>query len=262
MKSRARIVEALLEALFFQPLRELFDEWAKDRGMKLLRIFKPSQQDEKFLGFDYAWASSEVGYRQYISDLSKAIRAGSSSVLYFGFFLQYKVGEPVLRLSAHPSLKSHKLPMCRFALDTIRDKKGNLSQHELLKRLSGLAGAQVYYSVPEIFSPDELPQRVELKMLRLFQVDQNSPLLNDNTPHNVYFKPSTDDAIWCSDPIPFKSNTAAVLAERIEPMSAEQFMDFLGETLNIMADRRPEPAFGDLLFPDSLRFVEFSSKAE
>jgi hypothetical protein len=241
--------EALLEAFFLKPLTDLM---ASAYGRAVFRVLKPSQQTEKFVGFDQGWARIRTGIDDFYRDLKVAIQTNSpSSHLYAGFFLQYKVPEKmIIRSKYMPS--TWVLPANRCEISTEIDPATGLSQHDTLIRLRGMPGSIVSYAVPEVFDPDEIYLDPDLSKLRLFSLD-TAPAYNDKKRHFIYFKPGSNSAGWCSDPVWFNSIRSTEIIEYVRPLSARKMMAFLRAVEEALPkDRRRR-------FPTSLRIVEFGT---
>ena len=86
------INEALMEMHFHHAIVEHF---RTTFGAHFLRLFKPTQRRESWIGFDQAWARTELSQAQLFERLRNAVQTGTSSVdsFYIGYFLQFKVVE-------------------------------------------------------------------------------------------------------------------------------------------------------------------------
>ena len=251
--------EALLEALYFKPLRDMFEHWAATNGLSFVKILKPSRAEEKLLGFDYGWVTTSLTIRQYVSDLKKEMK-NPTGKKFDAYFMQYKVGKRLKNSTSRLRKTGVSLPACSCELKTRRISPSEPSQHEVLKKLSGVPGASVCYSVPEIFSEDDLPRDARIEDLRMFGVDNLTPLYADNLPHHIFFKPGSNKATWASDPVNFTSQTVPEFFGGHKMMSAEQMLELIGEFGAALQEVGSTTEEGAVVWPVSFRVVEFGER--
>src|SRR4051812_21653310 len=137
----AEITEALLEMHYYQAFRVLLQEHL---GREILRILKPSTNEEAFLGFDQGFVRCKVGTSELRAQLREAIQSSQPSIapMYLGYFLQYKCPQEIVRRSK--SLPSgFGVPYYRFPLSLEPSKSSGISQHETLLRLQTIRNTDV-----------------------------------------------------------------------------------------------------------------------
>lgn len=198
--------EALLELHYFPAFRALLEEHF---GRSVLRILKPSQREEVFLGFDQGFAKTAVSGAELRRQLAGAIATSGTSVptLYVGYFLQYKCVEQMMRRNkALPTTVT--TPYYRAELSLEPNRRTGLSQHETLLRLQAVTGADVNYACPMIFSEDDLWQEASVDDVRVVSLTEAPSGWATTRPHHLVFR-SLDDAapLWCSEPVTGKSRS-------------------------------------------------------
>jgi hypothetical protein len=206
MSASAAINEAMLEMHYFQGLRESLREhhqaWKVD-------IFKPTQRQESFVGFDQGYVVGLTRtYDQFLRDLGQEIRQKSpkEDLFYLAYFLQFKVvstmKEPTLDKAGQPTWPpGYTTPYLRVPLYLEPSKKAPFSQHETLLRLNQMKNAQVYYACPMLFDPALLSDDPDMDTLRLVDVETAPPLWTDGESHFLMFQDEKAPPFWCSDPV-------------------------------------------------------------
>src|SRR5207247_6063648 len=90
----------------------------------------------------------------------------------------------------------------RVELDTKKNKKTGVSQHELLYRLSKNKSAFVYYACPMVFDKTDLYEiDIDLDQLQLVDLLSCQDIYGDNDNHYIYFDDSNAVPICRSEPI-------------------------------------------------------------
>lgn len=202
--------EALLEMYFLQAtLKELGSMYGKSS----LRIIKPSPQDEKWVGIDQAWVSTEMTDKEFLEHLKGTVSKGTTAPFYFAVFRQYKRVEKMTKASDYTPYKGgpNEWPRPYYRCDLYTEiglepeglkisgskkaKKGgpNYSQHEALIRLSALSDADVHYACPMIFTPLDVWQPPDMNQVRLVTVKKHYPTYaNDGKKHHLCFRNEKD----------------------------------------------------------------------
>lgn len=267
MASR-EINEALLEMVFFEPLRSLMEGTF---GRAALRIWKPSARRERFLGFDQAWLRASSPHAAIEADLMGALRQNATSLsgFYFGYFLQFKCVDAMSQVR-NSSLRTSGFakPWYRATLDMSASQGFNVSQHELLVRLNNIHGAHVYYACPIFVDRDEIYAPVDLDRLRLVPLSQApSGYLTTGPEHHIAFRTPVDPApMWLSDPVPGKSMTAPewLKTQEVRLLSNAELLELLRSIVDVLDGTQQRSAWsedGRSPFPSTLTIVEFSSES-
>lgn len=170
-----------------------------------MNFYKYSPQLECFIGFDQAFARTQLSQKEFYDMLKSSAKDDNYSLpngnYFLGYFLQYKVGKKLTRrrIATPPSITTN--PFIRFGLDTKENVRTGFSQHELLCRLSHNPGALVSYACPMLFLRDELYEDpVDLDGLRLVDVASCPGYFKDNASHNIFFNNETSIPVWASEP--------------------------------------------------------------
>jgi hypothetical protein len=198
------IVEALLEMHYHHAIVELFAQFF---GARFLRMFKPSTQQEAWVGFDQGWvAAPSLSNEQLAERLSGAIKIGEQQIqqFYVGYFLQFKVLHEMSRRSRYAP--SYSAPYLRSELSLFPNPSSGLSQHETLLRLSRVHNAFVYYACPRLFDLDEIYDPPDLSTVEIVDVSQAPAGWLPTERHFLAFrKSSLPSPQWLSEPIEAKS---------------------------------------------------------
>ena len=217
------IAEALLEMHFYRPLRDLLEQHF---GRKVLRILKPTQNEEAFLGFDLAWvqpAESRIGPKSIQIDLKNFLAASSTCVpsLFLGYFLQFKVVSKV-RGKAKAMPTGLRSPFLRSELSLKPNTRTRVSQHETLLKLSKLDKTDVSYACPMVLNQDDLHADPSLDDLRIVPVTNAPSGYASNDRHFIAFQTKTSEALWCSDPVLAGARTPRQWVEHLPTMDARE----------------------------------------
>lgn len=196
-----RLGEALLEMAYFAPLAKLFEEVL---GRAFLRVFKPSQQDEVFVGFDQAWAPISATTHELVDEIGKGLRTGvRPGIVRFGYFLQFK--SPTLRERSSSNTPSGASARYFEAiLSTKPAKKGALpSQHETLRALHRLGVGDVSYAVPCLESSDHIfgESAALLDRLVVLNVSSSPGGWLPGSRHAIIATRDLTRAFWHSEPV-------------------------------------------------------------
>lgn len=211
------INETVLEMHFHRSLLELFRDTV-GLGNGNFNFYKYSPQRECFIGFDQAFVQTDLKEDDLFEQLqSDALKNGYKlSNFFVGYFLQYKVVKPMANRSRHTPTVIKSKPHYRVSLDTRKNDKTGLSQHELLYSLSKNIDAMVYYACPMIFDRSELYNlNPNLDDLRLVDLKSCPSIYNDNESHYIYYDNPNSDPIWCSEPIKGEAITPQYLFKKI-----------------------------------------------
>lgn len=189
---------------FHRPLMELFRS-TFGVGRNSINFYKYSQQKECFVGFDQAFARTDMPEAEFFALLDKIASGRSSTGLpvgLFGYFLQYKVVKEMQRRSIYTPIEIDQTPHYRVDLTTKKNKNTGISQHELLYNLSRQNGALVYYACPMLFEKDDLYEiEINLDKLRMADVASCPLPYQDNDNHHIFFNEQQSTPIWCSEPV-------------------------------------------------------------
>src|SRR2546426_10166257 len=148
------VTETLLEMHYHA---EIVDSFKKVYGTNFIRMLKPSQQDEVWVGFDHASVHTTLSQSQLTKELTRVVARDGTTVnnFFFGYFMQYKVVQQCQRRSKYCPTAYHT-PYFRSELSLVKNENTGLSQHSTLRRLVRVKNAFVYYVCPMVFSPDEV----------------------------------------------------------------------------------------------------------
>lgn len=212
------ITETVLEMHYHQPLMELIRDSYGLGPTEKFNFYKYSPQREVFLGFDQAFAMSELTDEQFFDQLkSSAMKNGYKlSSRFIAYFLQFKVVSELQKRQKKtpPQIKSR--PHYRASLDTTKNDNTGFSQHELLYNLNKNDGAMVYYACPMVFDKSDLyAVNVSLDPLRLADLTSCPSDFTDNSKHYIYFDQKQSQPIWCSEPVEGKALTAEQFAGQV-----------------------------------------------
>ena len=156
----SNIAESLLEMHYF---RVLVRRYRRVLGRDV-QVFKPATNAEHWYGFDQAFFTADIPKPELVKDLRQFIQSSTAPrfTSFRAFLLQFKVVEVARRRSAR-SPHGWNAPYCRSDLYLEPNRKTGISQHEALRRLSGLAGASVAYVCPMIFEENDVLKRPRFK---------------------------------------------------------------------------------------------------
>ena len=198
-----RVNEALLEMYF---LPALVDNFSRIYGARFLKLYKPSQQHEAWVGFDQGWARSTIADEDFLSELSTAIDKNEASInnFYLGYFLQFKKVYVIKRkYKYYPS--NFNTPFFRSKLSLKPNKTTSLSQHETLLRLQNVNNACVYYACPMFFNANDIYNSPDINNLRLVPISSAPDGWQDYENHFICFQSQNEQPVWLSEPTPGKS---------------------------------------------------------
>jgi hypothetical protein len=141
------------------------------------------------------------------TDLQSAIQnqATTASNFYFGFFLQFKIVEKMVRRSRLKPIH-YSTPYYRSELSLYPNPTTGISQHETLLRLNAVLGASVSYACGMLFDISDIWEIPNLNRLRCIDISTSPAGWVTNQRHFLAFQTETDPApFWCSEPIMGKS---------------------------------------------------------
>lgn len=209
------ISETVLEMHYHQPLMKLIRETYGVGATGKFNFFKYSPQKEVFLGFDQAYAMTEMSDDDFFAQMkSSAMEDGYNLKRNFvAYFLQFKVVNELQKNRKKNPPQIVSKPYYRATLDTTKNDNTGFSQHELLYNLSKNNGAMVYYACPMLFDKAALYEvDVSLDPLRLVDLNSCPSDFSDNSKHYIYFDQKQSTPIWCSDPVLGRAITPRELA--------------------------------------------------
>jgi hypothetical protein len=198
------ITETVLEMHYHKPLMDLFRQTYGLAPQGRINFYKYSPQREVFIGFDQAYAITEMTDAQFFEAMrSSAMNAQYRLATRFvGYFLQYKVVTVLKKIMISTPTGITNRPHYRASLYTTKNDSTGFSQHELLFNLNRNDSAMVYYACPMVFEKYDLYEiSVDLNRLRLADLDSCPSDFTDNSKHYIYFNNTATDPIWCSEPV-------------------------------------------------------------
>lgn len=254
------LTEALLEMHFHPALLKLFEGHF---GRKFLRILKPSQNREAFLGFDQGWVRTNIPLAVFRKELEDAILSNAPKLepLYVGYFLQFKrIHECKTRRNPKPP--QFGVPYLRAELDLRPNKTTGRSQHETLLRLQAVAQCDVNYACPMILDEDAIYDDPNIDDLRIVPLCDAPTGYASNERHFICFQHRSDaQPQWCSEPVPGRSwSTREWLnsdrgPRQFSPKELLLFLDSLAQ-----ASVEEFPFRRRIRLPSSLTIVELGEK--
>lgn len=198
------INETVLEMHYHRPLMDLFRDTFGLGPSGQMNFYKYSPQKECFVGFDQAYVMTDLNVDDFFDILRRNAMSNNYRLreIFVGYFLQFKVVKPMQKSTRYTPPQVVNRPYYRADLDTKKNVYTGLSQHELLFNLSRNQGAMVYYACPMLFEHSELYEvEVDLKKLRLADLQSCPESYSDNDNHYIFFNDVNDVPIWRSDPI-------------------------------------------------------------
>ena len=261
------LTETLLEMHFHHALVK---DFKVKYGVNFLKLLKPSQRKEAWVGFDQGWANTTLTTNDLFSELKTAIHSNANRVqrLYLGFFYQFKKVDKLVRKSRYMP-EAYDAPYYRSELSLSPNDSTGLSQHETLIRLSNVRGATVNYACPMLFDPSEIWGEPDLNKLRLVDITTSTISLTSDERHFITFQTEDDPSpLWCSDPIKGTSY-GYPKAPKMELMDGEAIYEQIIAAYSAIKYDKHEIATEDQLIknedifeiiPPSLTIVEFERK--
>jgi hypothetical protein len=225
------ITETVLEMHYHKPLMDLFRSTFGLGNTGSINFYKYSPQRECFIGFDQAYARTELSEEAFFRMLRNSAASSDYRLedKFVGYFLQFKVvKEKQKRNKKYTPTSIVNRPHYRVDLETKRDLNTGLSQHELLYNLNQQnPGAMVYYACPMVFDRSALYDiDVDLDALSLADLDSCPSSYDDNDNHFIYYNDMQANPVWCSDPVDGKAvlprELAAILDARLRHLEPEQ----------------------------------------
>lgn len=181
--------ETVLDMHYHKPLMDLLRS-VFGLGVGGLHFYKYSQQRESFIGFDQAYAKTDLSEQDFFRMLREAATSANYTLAdkFLAYFLQFKVVKEMQNLTRSTPASIRNRPHYRVGLYTTRTINVGLSQHELLYRLSTNQGAMVYYACPMLFDRASLYDvEVDLDELRLADLTSCPSSYPDNETHFIYW---------------------------------------------------------------------------
>ena len=264
------ITESLLEMHFYH---SQIDHFERIFGAKFLRILKPSQQQEAWVGFDQGWVRTSVGTTELLEQLKTAIQSKTTSVkhFYLGYFLQFKTVQPVARRSRHcPS--GYSIPYLRSELSLKPNASTRLSQHETLLRLNRIDNSSVCYACAMLFDLDDVHQEPNLDLLRCVDISTAPSGWVTNERHFITFKSENDTVpLWCSQPVEGKalsfkewaSSDSKIGPKKMTAREITRLIETVSDKITSASGKREPPLFKQKtrvrtqFLPESFTIIEF-----
>ncbi|MCW1913078.1 hypothetical protein OJ996_05815 [Luteolibacter sp. GHJ8] len=244
------ICEALLEMHYF---RALVRHFKSILGADQLQILKPTQQREKWLGFDQGFVRGPRAGRALEGELKDFIHSNVRPLSVFrAFFLQFKVVDQ--RRSRRGAPAGWTKPWYSADLSTSPDKDTKISQHETLVRLSQLPNTEVAYACPMLFGLGDLVDEPDPATLRTVDVRSAPSGWLTSGGHRLAFQDPVAQAFWCSEPIPAKDWNFTEALERLPRLDEEHLRKFMGEVRGLVWEDTDRP-FRRKVLPPSLIVV-------
>ena len=263
------ITEALLEMYYFKPL---IDSIKNKYGADFTTLLKPSPQNEAWVGFDQGWVGTSLTTSKLFNELRQTIQNDSQNIqdFYFGYFLQFKVVEKMVRRSTLVP-EGYTTPYLRVPLSLEPNTTTNLSQHETLLRLSNIQNASVYYACPMIFEMADLMKEATLDELRLVDIKNAPSDWITNAKHYIMFQDKNDmTPYWKSNPVQTKAISVTEWADTsLNKMTASQLNELIEKTfltvkeaclnrMQTILDKSNDPY--TQLMPPGFTILHFKSK--
>lgn len=220
----SNIPESLLEMHYF---RILVRRYQKLLGRRI-QVFKPATTAEHWYGFDQGFFTANIPKLEVIRDLRQYIqsKAAPRFTIFRAFLLQFKVVE-VARKRSVLSPPGWNAPYYRSELYLEPNRHTGISQHESLRRLSGLAGASVAYVCPMIFEENDVLKPPRLSHLRFVDVSSSPDGWLTTQRHFIAFQKPASTPTWCSEPVPGKALKIAQIYQQAKPLKTEELFDLL-----------------------------------
>ena len=245
------ITETVLEMHYHKPIMDLFRSALGLGTSGKINFYKYSPQKECFVGFDQAYAVSDLSIDGFFSMLKESATSNSYKLpdKFVGYFLQFKVVKVMQTRRKYTPSNIRRIPHYRVKLDTTKNINTGLSQHELLYNLNSNPGAMVYYACPMLFDRSDLYAiNVDLNSLKLADLDTCPSPYNDNDNHFIYYNDVDSEPIWCSDPVQgkgisaktFVENTARMIQEVAPSESAQALLKVLTNIEGVGINQEPK----------------------
>jgi hypothetical protein len=247
--------ETLLELHYYPAFREVM---AAHFGRSVVRILKPTQNEEAHLGFDQGFVQTTATSEEIRAHLKHAIASPSRAPtpMFAAYFLQYKCPERLVRKSkAMPN--GFQVPYYRFELSLEPNKTTGISQHETLLRLQSLPNSDANYICPMITSEDRLWEPPNLDDLVVVPLASAPGGYATKERHFVAWQdPLRVDLYWCSEPSPAKALRAREWVSAPTLLTAAETLEWIRE-VTLVLDRSRDFFHGKRVLPASLTILEF-----
>ncbi len=265
-----QINEALLEMHFH---RALVRHFSRRFGAGFLKLLKPSQQQEAWVGFDQGWHHSSVSNEELLNELKDAIHSNRTQTnnFYLGYFMQFK---KVLKMRSKgnthrpPSFRSF---FYRSTLSTIPNKKTGISQHETLLRLQRVSNASVSYACPMLFEIDDIYKNPDINKLRLISLSNAPSNWQPYDKHYICFQTINGQPVWLSEPVQGKAYSVEEWASDTlgvgpKKLFGDQIIELIRNTLKVNFFKTGSNYFekedGRFIkyLPESMTIIKFKRK--
>lgn len=250
-----KLTESLLEMHFHHAFIELFSTVF---GKKFLKLYKPSPQKEKWVGFDQGWISTSEDTSIILKNLKNAIN-NNTKKFYLAYFFQFKTVQLMHRNSRFKP-PHFTFPYFRSELNLKPNKETHMSQHETLLRLSNYVIPEVYYACPMIFNNDDIYEEPNLDKIRFIQVNSAPNGWQTNDRHFILFQSEDDlSPFWYSEPIKAVSFSIEQLidSKSIKLLNPLETSSLLNKTSRFFEKFIKEKPYK--YFPETLTLIEFEN---
>lgn len=222
--AHSNIAESLLEMHY---LRVLARRYRRILGRDI-QIFKPATSAEHWYGFDQAYFTADVPKPVVIRDPRKYVQSSTTPTftVFGAFLLQFKVVEIASKRS-RLSPPGWDAPYYRSELYLEPNRTTGISQHEALRRLSGLAGTSVAYVCPMIFEENDALKRPRFCDLRFVNVTSSPGGWLTNERHFIAFQTPTSPPTWCSGAVAGEALAFKRIVQQATPVHAQRLFDLL-----------------------------------
>lgn len=254
--------EALLELHYH---RALVDAFSAAFGAHFLRMLKPSTQQEVWVGFDQGWVHTSISTQDLYNQLASDIQGGQSQSppFHLGYFLQFKVVNQLLRRSRFTP-NHFTAPYFRSELSVWRNPNTGLSQHDTLRRLGAMPGAEAYYACPFLFDVDAIYEYPDLNTLQIVDVRSAPASIIDDDRHFIAFQSLANPAPWwCSDAELGRGEQASEWCQNVEtrprPRNGDGVIELIESAQRVLTELQDYDE-GMRKYPSSLTILTFREK--
>ena len=205
-----------------------------------IQIFKPATTSEHWYGFDQAYFTADIPKPEVIEDLEDFIQSDATPGFrsFRAFLLQFKVVE-ILNTRSVYAPTGWKAPYYRSELYLEPNPNTQISQHESLRRLSGLPGASVAYVCPMIFDENDVVKDAKLSDLQFVDVSTSPNGWLTTERHFIAFQQKNSTPVWCSDPVVGRTIGLEQIIERATPLNLDGLIGILNKFQRTLTEHIP-----------------------
>lgn len=248
------VSEAFLEMHFARALADLFSSMY---GARFLRLWKPSQNGETYVGFDQGWVRHSGSADAFETAIRSAVatKAPRVATFYVGYFMQFKRVQQMQRSTKFtaPTITGEHL---RVEVDLEPSPTTGISQHDTLLRLAGIRGADVSYACGMIFDAAVIYDKPDLAKLRIVPIDaavvQARAQWNPGERHFIEFQDEDSEPVWCSEPVEGRALSAEAWAREARRLRASEVLAIMEAARGVLERQRG--------LPPHLTVLEFETK--